>query len=438
MLATLRHRDFALLWTAGLVSVAGDFALLVALPLHVYTLTGSATATGGVFAASIIPRVLLGSIAGVFVDRWDRKRTMVAADLLRALFLLPLLLVVSSDLLWLLFLVRAAMGTVGLLFDPAENALLPRLVGEERLVAANALNALNNNLGRLVGPALGGLVYAAGGLTGVVLADAATFLVSAALVAAIRADGRPDRADTAAAAGSTALGRAVAEWRDGLRLVRRIGALRVIFAATVVGFVGEGTFEVGFTPLLVDVLGAGPRGIGLIVSAQAIGGIAAGIVIARGATIAAPRLLFGGGMVLLGLTDLGLANAANLVPRGTPAVTLACVIIALAGPPIVASSAAGTGLIQTLTADAFRGRVFGALGAVQGLAILVGIGLGGLAVDAFGIVPVVSVGAAMWIVGGLLALARLPRDAPAPAPTPVETTGRPPSRPTPSRKGNPQ
>ena len=84
MIATLRSRDFALLWTAGLISVACDFALIIALPLHAYALTGSAIAIGGVFTASLLPRVLLGSIAGVFVDRWDRKRLMVAADLLYA------------------------------------------------------------------------------------------------------------------------------------------------------------------------------------------------------------------------------------------------------------------------------------------------------------------------------------------------------------------
>lgn len=82
MLAPLRHRDFALLWTAGLVSVAGDYALIVALPLHAYALTGSSLAAGGVCAVSLLPRVLLGSVAGVFVDRWDRKRSMVGADLL--------------------------------------------------------------------------------------------------------------------------------------------------------------------------------------------------------------------------------------------------------------------------------------------------------------------------------------------------------------------
>src|SRR5262245_54829092 len=125
MLATLRHRDFALLWLAGLISVAGDYALIVALPLHAYALTGSAVATGGVFASVLLPKVLLGSIAGVFVDRWDRKRTMIAADLLRAALLLPLLAVTSPDILWLLYLVRAATGTIGLFFGPAESAFLP-------------------------------------------------------------------------------------------------------------------------------------------------------------------------------------------------------------------------------------------------------------------------------------------------------------------------
>ena len=108
MLATLRQRNFALLWIAGLISVAGDFALLTALPLHAYALTGSALASGAVFAASLLPRVVLSSFAGVFVDRWDRQRTMVVADLLRAIALLPLFAVGSADLLWLLYLVRLA------------------------------------------------------------------------------------------------------------------------------------------------------------------------------------------------------------------------------------------------------------------------------------------------------------------------------------------
>ncbi len=419
MFATLRHRDFALLWTAGLISVAGDFVLLTALPLYVYELTGSALATGGVFAASWVPRALLGSVAGVFVDRWDRKRTMVVADLLRALFLLPLLLVGSADLVWLAFAARAATATVGLFFDPAENALLPRLVGEDRLVAANALNALNNNLGRLVGPALGGLVYARWGLGPTVVLDVATFLLSAVLVAAIRTPARPDRADEPGDGASSAFGRAFADWRDGLRLIGRDRVLVAIFIALGLGFVSEGTFEVGFSPLVIDALAIGATGAGLLMSAQAVGGIVAGGLISMASSRLSPRLLFGLGMAGLGICDFGVVNAGSLGAQGTTALLVASAFMMLAGFPVVALDAAYATMVQVRAADAYRGRVFGAIGAVGSLATLIGIAIGGVAIDAFGVVPVLSVGALMWFVGGVFALVRIPPGAGEPATTAV-------------------
>src|SRR5919198_1112108 len=85
MIATLRQRNFALLWFAGLISLAGDWMLIVALPIYVYQLTGSTLATSTMFIAGRLPTLLFGSVAGVFVDRWDRKRTMVVANLLLAL-----------------------------------------------------------------------------------------------------------------------------------------------------------------------------------------------------------------------------------------------------------------------------------------------------------------------------------------------------------------
>jgi hypothetical protein len=409
VIKTLRSRDFALLWTAGLISVAGDFALLIALPLHAYALTGSAIATGGVFAATLLPQVLLGSVAGVFVDRWDRKRTMVVADLLRAALLLPLLAVGSPDLLWLLYLVRAATGVGGLIFDPAESALLPRLVGEERLVTANALNALNNNIGRLVGPVAGGLLYAGGGLPAVVIVDAASFALSAALIMAIRANARPER-DDEPGDGASAWGRMVHEWRAGLRLVGQDRALRTIFIATGFGMFGEGTFSVGFTPLVIDVLEGGAAGAGVLASAQAVGGLAAGVLVARAALTLSPRVLLAGGMIGLGLTDLSVANAALLAPPGPAAMAVGSIFMLLAGFPVVSAFAARDGLLQTLTADAFRGRVFGALGAIQGMAILVGLTLGAVVIDSIGVVLAVSLGAAMWIIGGMFALTRLAKD----------------------------
>jgi hypothetical protein len=406
MFATLRSRNFALLWIAGLVSVAGDFALIVALPLHIYALTGSALASGGVFAASLVPRVLLGSVAGVFVDRWDRRRTMISVDLLRAIALLPLLSVSSADLLWLVYLVRLATSTLALFFSPAESALLPRLVGEERLVTANALNALNDNLGRLVGPALGGVLYATGRLNTVIAVDAATFLVSAALIAAIRTNARPDRRDIHSATTSPGQ-RLVGEWRDGLRVIRGDHVLRTIFLAFGIGVLGEGAGEVSFVPLAVTVLAGGSDIIGILLAAQAVGGILAGMVIARISALVAPRLLFGGGLIGLGLTDLGLANATRLAPSGLSPVMVAVAFTVVAGFPSVASLAACHGFLQSLTSDAFRGRVFGALVSVYGVASLAGLVIGGLAIDAVGVIPVLSAGALMWMAGGVVALARL-------------------------------
>src|SRR5215212_7549301 len=129
MLATLRHRNFALLWLGGLISFIGDWVLFIALPVFVYDLTGSTLATGAMFIAQSLPRLLFGSLAGVFVDHWDRRRTMIAANLLSAVILLLLLLVRAPGDLWLLYTVAFVQTTFTLFFTPAEQALVPHLVG---------------------------------------------------------------------------------------------------------------------------------------------------------------------------------------------------------------------------------------------------------------------------------------------------------------------
>src|SRR4051794_24403506 len=149
MFAVLRQRDFGLLWTGGLISVAGDWVLRAALPFFVYERTGSTAATAGMIAAELAPAVVLGSVAGVFVDRWDRKRVLVMTNLLDALAVSLLLVVAHGGPLWVVSAVPPVQSGVGALGPPAETALLPTLVEREHLLAANALNSLNNRLGRL-------------------------------------------------------------------------------------------------------------------------------------------------------------------------------------------------------------------------------------------------------------------------------------------------
>ena len=103
----LRLPGFRRLWIGGLVNDLGDWALLIALPVFVFDLTGSALTTSMVFVVELIAGLIAGQAAGVFVDRWDRRRILVVAGFLQAAALLPLLLVTSEDRLWIVFVVAA-------------------------------------------------------------------------------------------------------------------------------------------------------------------------------------------------------------------------------------------------------------------------------------------------------------------------------------------
>src|SRR5215212_6920564 len=185
MFTLLRQRNFARLWFGGLISIMGDSVLNVALPFFVYQVSGSTLATAVMVAAELLPRLLFGSVAGVFVDRWDRKNVMILTSVAQGLVILPLLLVRSVESIWIVYLVSFLQTTLAMFFGPAENALLPLLVREEELLAANSLNALNNNIARIIGPPIGGVILAAAGLSGVVLFDSVTFLVAGVMLLAI-------------------------------------------------------------------------------------------------------------------------------------------------------------------------------------------------------------------------------------------------------------
>ncbi len=162
-----RHRDLRLVLSAGLVSLTGDWILRIGLVYRVYALTGSTMAPALTLVASFAPQVLLGPVAGVFADRWDRKHTMIVSNVWLAGWLagglLPLLLVHGRNDVWIVFGVMLWEGAVQRYFAPAEQAMLPRLVPDEHLVAANALNGQNRDLARLAGSALGGVIAATGG-----------------------------------------------------------------------------------------------------------------------------------------------------------------------------------------------------------------------------------------------------------------------------------
>src|SRR5205085_232560 len=185
IIRTLRQRNFALLWLGGLLSQTGDWLLMIGLPVYVYTQTGSALATSLTLITGFIPGLLFGPLAGVLVDRWDRKWTLIISNLLLAIGLLPLLAVHSKASLWIVYLVLFFESTIEQVVLPAENALLPSLVHEDLLVSANALISVSTNTSRLAGAALGGLLLGLLGLGGVTLLDALSFMFVSAMVVLI-------------------------------------------------------------------------------------------------------------------------------------------------------------------------------------------------------------------------------------------------------------
>lgn len=388
------HRDLRLVLCAGLVSRSGDWILLTGLLYRVYAMTGSTVASALTMLSAFLPQVLLGPVAGVFADRWNRKLTMIVADLLLAAGLLPLLAVRGSGQVWIVFAMLAWEGVIEQFFSPAQLAMVPRLVPDEQLVAANALSGQVGDISRLAGSALGGVIAATSGITGVSLADAASFLASAALLTLVHTSGAVQRQ---ARRGHPAAA-VIADLREGLRLAARHRPLRALMIFGLITSIGEGVVGTLFAPFFQHVLHASSQAFGLFMAAQAIGGIAGGALAASlGQRVPASRLL-SYGAIAFGLTGL----AIFLYPLGYVAVWPAMAGVIIAGLPAALTMAGLLTLFQQHTQDSHRGRVFGALAATEGAAVLTGTLAAGYLTRPFGIIPVIAIQGAGYLIAGLL------------------------------------
>ena len=401
MLYALRQRDFFLLWTAGLISYIGNWMLAIARPVVVYQLTGSTLAVGGVILAAALPGVLLSSFAGVFVDRWERRRTMVILNLLLGLSILPLMLVQTADHLWIVYLVTFVQATLGQFFAPAENAMLPLLVDEKHLVSANALNALNNNLARLIGPAIGGLTLSTLGLSGIVQVDALTYALAALLIALISVTSQP--ASTTHPDKLRQFGR---DWREGLRVVRHDHMLLILFICAALMAVGEGAISTLFVPFVTDVLHGEALQLGWLMSAQAVGGIIGGLVIGWIGKHVLPLRLFIVSSALFGVIDLVIFNYSLF----TEGLWIALILFVIVGIPAIGLGTGFDTLIQSRTRDQFRGRVSGSLNTVFAFFYIVGTGIASTLGETVGVLPTINLQGSNYVVIALLCFIALRRD----------------------------
>lgn len=385
--ALLRENPaFARLYAAQLVTFAGEWFATVALLGLVLELTGSAAAASLVLVLQTGGFAITAPIAGIFADRIDRRRLLMAANLFRVPLPLAFLLVGGSDMLWLLF------GAVGLLaagaaaFEPTSNASLPNLVPRERLAEANVLIGSAWGTMLAIGAAIGGVVAALLGREAVFVINALAFAGSAALIAGIRQPLQEAREPHAAHPGFIEAVSVALRFARGHRLVSAF-----LLSKTTFGF---GTGIVALLAVFgAEVFDAGDAGIGLLFAARGLGALA-GPFAARAVFGTHDRaLLFGiGGSLVVLVVCYGLFPLA-------PAIGVAAVLVFaahLGGGAQWTLSSLG---LQRATPDALRGRLFSFDYTLVTLTITLSTLAAGLIAD--GISPT----AAVWSMVALVAVA---------------------------------
>jgi MFS family permease len=369
---------YAVLAQSALGNGAGYIALLVI----AYDRFNSAWAISLVLLADLVPAMLLGPVFGAAADRWSRRRCMVAADVVRVVAFAGVAIVDSFAATFVLALL-AGVGTG--LFTPAALAAVPSLVKREQLPAATALYGALMDLGFIAGPALAALVLVVAGPEAILVGNAATFAVSALVLARLRFGAAPGVADPSQAR----LG-LFREARDGLRALAGMAGIRAVVAASGAMLLFAGLFNVAELPFATDELDAGDAGFAVLAAIYGFGFVAGSLSGSRGGAAAVLKRRFLGGLGLVGAGFI----ACGLAPSFVVAV------------PAFALTGVGNGLllvyerllIQTTVPDTVMARIFGAKDGVTAWAFAIAFVVAGGLIEALGVRVLLLVAGA----GGLL------------------------------------
>ena len=413
----VRNPSFGLLWAGQLLSDTGSWLLVVAVPVYVLHLTGSARDAGLAFVAEVVPILLLGPAAGVLADRWRSRTTMIVSDLVRAGCVAALITVSRSGQLPILFGAVFAENAAGSFFRPAHNTAVPALVGRGGdLSTANAWYATSSGVVRLVGGPVGGVLYLVAGFGPVAAIDAATYLVSAALVAAMPAlrraasdgsepgdaepgDAEPGDAEPGPPEPAAGIRRFAAELHTGLAALLADPVLRVLVGISMLFLLGNGALTALLVPYVVTVLRARSAVVGVLFCALGAGYLLSGYA---GRTVcASPRLRAAVLALVAGVATAfcGFFDWHELAPG--------LVFIALAGLTGGAFLMVRRTLVQRRAAEGLVGRVSAACGTAEMAATLAGAGLASVLVSHVGLTSTLN-GAIAVIAAGCVLAARLP------------------------------
>lgn len=390
MLAVLRQRNFALLWSGGLLSQIGTAMFNAALPYFVYATSHSVMASGTALISETMPAVVLNSMGGVYADRLPRKLVMAAGNGVRGLILFPLVAVHDPSTLWIVYVTAFFSSSVASFAGPFGNAAIPHLVPADDLPAANGAFSAATSAATFIGAPLGGLLLQHFGLAAVVIVDCTSFLIPTVTISLITVP-----LEDAGRNASHDRRHPLQEWRMGWVYVHRIRLLRFLFLTTVATYFANGIVGVVMVPFIRHVLHGSATFYSLILTITAVSGTIGGVVVGFINTRFSPAVLAASCIVLFGLSDVVVAVTAN-----SAAMFVTSVAVGVLALIIVASL---NTLLQTTTADHFRGRVSGAYTSAVALSGLGGSTVATLATDRLGIQLVLFLGGAIFVASGLLA-----------------------------------
>ena len=287
----LRYRDFRVMLTAFLIDQIGSWAYNVVLIVYVYQRTGSTTWIAAATAAGWLPRILFSAYAGVLADRFERTRTLLVSALLALVLMAAITATMATGgPIVLVLLLAAATAAVGTVYLPASGALIPEMVAEHDLAAANGLFGMLENLVVIAGPAVGGLLLLAGRpICGIVL-NLATFAAAASLIGRLRIRSTGTAADSG--------DRLAVQLAAGVRALRGNPQARTLVAFCALGTAVYGASTVLYVPMS-ERFGTGAAGYSYLLTAAAIGGVLAAAVAGRlRARLSLPLIIVGGMLAL--------------------------------------------------------------------------------------------------------------------------------------------
>lgn len=371
------------LWSARTASQWGDVFATVALSLLVLDLTGSPLGISAVVFAEIVPVLLLAPLAGTLVDRLPRVQVMIAADLLRAV--LATALVFLGGNVVAVFAIAFGLSVGAVLFNPTASSVLPALVTDRELVAANSGIWTAAVLSQIAFAPVAGILYATLGAGPAFGINAASFLVSAAVLTGLRLPAAP---------ASTQHHGFFADAMAGIRLLAGDRLLRTLGAGQLLAALSAGATSALLVVLARDHLALPPSGYGLLLGAIGVGAVLGPFALTRLVSDPLRPAFVFGPYVLRGLVDLVLATFT----------ALPVALIALAAYGLGTSSGAVTfiSLLQAHTPAGARGRIFASFDLFWQLGRLVSLLVGGLLAAALGIAAVYYLGGALLLLAAAI------------------------------------